>query len=265
MKNHLLLLFLCCSVAGFSQNSSLKVLQGVLVCDSLKVERATITNATSNTYSISDDLGFFSIFAKEGDTLVISSVAFDTERLILKASDFKQLICTIHLSLNVNQLDEVKVGPYKLSGDLVYDAKRIKVKPSFQVDLPKLDIKNMEITGVKARVENLAMSNVDKSLNGADFIKLGGALISLLGGSPSEKTPLKTAKQYTSTEFSVEMKKRFLPEFYEKKLKVQEDEIGLFLEYCFSEEINQKLLLEKENGLALIDFLVEKSIAFHKE
>lgn len=265
MKKHLLLLLLFFTLAGYSQNSNLQVLQGVLVCDSLKVERATITNATSNTYSISDDLGFFSIFAKEGDTLVISSVAFDTERLILKGSDFKQLICTIHLSLNVNQLDEVKVGPYKLSGDLVYDAKRIKVKPSFQVDLPDLDIKNMEITGVKARVENLAMSNVDRPLNGVDFVKLGGKLIGLLGGSSSEKTPLKTMKHYTATEFSAEMKKRFLPEFYQKKLNVQEDEISLFLEYCFSEEINQKLLLEKENGLALIDFLVEKSIAFHKD
>lgn len=265
MKNYVLLMLFCFSLAGFSQNSNLRVLQGVLVCDSLKVERATITNATSNTYSISDDLGFFSIFAKEGDTLVISSVTFDTERVVLKASDFNQLIYTIHLSLNVNQLDEVKVGPYKLSGDLVYDAKRIKVKPSFQVDLPDLDIKNMEITGVKARVENLAMSNVDRPLNGVDFVKLGGKLIGLLSGSSSTTTPIKTVKQYSATEFSTEMKKRFLPEFYEKKLNVQEDEIGLFLEYCFSEEINQKLLLEKENGLALIDFLVEKSIAFHKE
>lgn len=265
MKNYLLLVLFCFSLASFSQNSNLKVFQGVLVCDSLKVERATITNVTSNTFNISDDLGFFSIFAKEGDTLVISSVAFDTERLILKASDFNQLIYTIHLSLNVNQLDEVKVGPYKLSGDLVYDAKRIKVKPSFKVDLPDLDIKNMEITGVKARVENLATSNVDKSINGVDFIKLGGKLVNLLGGSSSKTDSVIKSKQYTATEFSTEMKKRFLPEFYEKKLNVQEDEIGLFLEYCFSEEINQKLLLEKENGLALIDFLVEKSIAFHKE
>jgi len=265
MKKYLLLVLIGCSLTAFSQNGNLKVLQGVLVCDSLKVERATITNTTSHTYAISDDLGFFSIFAKDGDSLVISSVVFDTEQLILKASDFNRLIYTIHLSLNVNQLDEVKVGPYKLSGDLVYDAKRIKVKPSFQVDLPDLDIKNMEITGVKARVDNLAMSNVNRPLNGVDFIKLGGKLVDLLGGSSSKVTPSKPLKQYTSTEFSAEIKKRFLPEFFEKKLNVQEDKIGLFLDYCFSQEINQKQLLESSSGLALIDFLVEKSISFIKE
>lgn len=265
MKSFLLLFFIGLSTIAFSQNTTLKVLKGILVCDSLKVERATITNTTSSTYSISDDLGFFSIFAKEGDTLIISSVSFDTERLVLKSSDFKQLVCTIHLSLNVNQLDEVKVGPYKLSGDLVYDAKRIKVKPSFQVDLPKLDIKNLVITGVKPRADNLAMTNVDRPMNGLNFMSLGKSLIGLFGGSSVSFKPPKPVKKYSISEFSIEMKKRFTPEFFQKTLAVEEDKISLFLDYCYSEEINQKQLLEKVNGLALIDFLIEKSIAFNKE
>lgn len=265
MKQLLLLFFIGFSTTLYSQKTTLKILKGALVCDSLKVERATITNVSSDTFSVSDDLGFFSIFAKEGDTLIISSVAFDTERLVLRSSDFNQLVRVIPLSLKINQLNEVKVGAYRLSGDLVYDAKRIKVKPSFQVDLPKLDIKNLEITGVKPRAENLAMGNTEKQLNGVNFIALGKTFIDLFGGSPDSFKPPKPVKEYTATEFSAEMKKRFTPDFYRKTLAIEEDKISLFLEYCFSEEINQKQLLEKVNGLALIDFLLEKSIAFNKQ
>lgn len=263
MKSFLLLFFIGFSTFVFSQNRKLEVFKGVLVCDSLKVERATITNTTLEINTISDDLGFFSIYAREGDTIVISSVSFDTERIVLKAADFKKLISVIHLSLQVNQLDEVKVGAFKLSGDLVYDAKRIKVKPPIKADLSSIDFKNLEITGVKSTA-NLAMPGEANIQFGMDFVKMGKKLFNLLD-SNNDFTEPKPIKQYNLNEFVDEMKTRFTLDFYQKKLNVEEDKIGLFLEYCFSEEINQKQLLERIHSLELIDFLVEKSIAFHKE
>ncbi len=262
MKQFLLLFFISFSAFVFSQNRKLEVFKGVLVCDSLKVERATITNTTLETNTISDDLGFFSIYAREGDTIVISSVAFDTERIILKAADFKKLISVIHLSLQVNQLDEVKVGAFKLSGDLVYDAKRIKVKPLIKADLSSIDFKNLEITGVKS-TPNLAMPKEADIQFGMDFVKMGKKLFNLLDSDDFPKP--KPIKQYNLNEFVDEMKIRFTSDFYQKKLNIQDHQINLFLEYCYSEEINQKQLLEKVHSLELIDFLVEKSIAFHKE
>lgn len=263
MKPFLLLFLIGFSTTIFSQNRKIEVFKGVLVCDSLKVERATITNTTLETNTISDDLGFFSIYAREGDTIVISSVTFDTERFVLKAADFKKLISVIHLTMKINQLDEVKVGAFKLTGDLVYDAKRIKVKPPIKADLSSIDFKNLEITGVKTTL-NLAMPREADISLGANFIKLGKNLFSLFD-SKADFVPPKPVKKYNSHEFVIEMKERFSPDFFQKKCSIKEEEIGLFLEYCFSEEINENQLLEKVNGLALIDFLIEKSIAFHKE
>jgi hypothetical protein len=263
MKPILLVFFIGFSTIVFSQNRKIEVFKGVLVCDSLKVERATITNTTLETNTISDDLGFFSIYAREGDTIVISSVTFDTERIVLKATDFKELISVIHLTVNVNLLDEVKVGAFKLSGNLVYDAKRIKVKPPIKADLSSIDFKNLEITGVKTTA-NLAMPQEADVNLGVNFIKLGKSIFQLFNSDDEFSKP-KPIKTYNSHEFVTEMKQRFTPDFYQKTLNVEEDKISLFLEYCFSEEINQKQLLERINSLQLIDFLVGKSIAFHKE
>lgn len=263
MKQFLLLFLIGFSTTVFSQNRKIEVFKGVLVCDSLKVERATITNTTLETNTISDDLGFFSIYAKEGDTIVVSSVTFDTERFVLKASDFKKLISVIHLTMKINQLDEVKVGAFKLSGDLVYDAKRIKVKPPIKADLSSIDFKNLEITGVKT-TPNLAMPQEAHINLGVNFVKLGKSIFQLFNSDDEFSKP-KPVKKYNSHEFVAEMKARFTSDFYQKTLNIEEDKIGLFLEYCFSEEINQKQLLERINSLELIDFLVEKSIAFHKE
>jgi hypothetical protein len=257
MKKFLLIIFI--PLLAFSQKTQLKAFKGVLVCDSLKVERATITNLTSSEVSISDDLGFFSIFAKEGDTIIVTNVNFETEQMVLKSYHFEQLICKIQLSLKINQLDEVKIGPYKLTGDLVYDAKRIKVKPAMKLDMSQMDLKNIEVTGVKT-TQNLAMPNFEQPFYGVNFIKLGKKLINLIDNSDLPKP--KPENFLTFNDFTAAMHRRFSDDFFENKLMVKSDKIGLFLDFCFSQEIQKRKLLEAEKGLELIDFLMEKSLAF---
>lgn len=181
-----LLLFLLVPMLVVAQNKHLKVLRGIIFSDTLKVERITITNVSRETFSVSDDLGQFSIFASEDDEIVFSSVTFETKKIVLKNSNFSDMIFRVQLDVKMNQLEEVKIGPFKLTGDLTYDAKRIIVKPSLKVDFPKLDLSNLEITGVKT-VDNAAMPNVNRSLGGIDFVKLGKGLVSLIKGSSDFK------------------------------------------------------------------------------
>lgn len=249
-------------VVAFSQSNTLKILRGIVVSDSLQVERITVTNVTAGTYSITNDLGQFSIFAKEGDVVVFSGVAFETKEITLKALDFQEMIFKVKLNIQINELDEVKIGPFKLTGDLVYDSQRIKVKPSFKVDIPKIDLSNIEITGVKARVENSAMPNINKPLNGIDFVKVGGMIAGLFKSENSDKNQFK--KSVSSEEFIVVLKRKFSDKFFIETLKIDEDKIGLFFKYCETSERQQNWLLEPQNGLALVDYLFEKSEEFNK-
>jgi hypothetical protein len=260
IKNKLLIVFFLFSIVSFSQKERVKILRALVVSDSIPVERVTVTNITAETVVITDDLGQFTIFAKEDDVIMITGVAFETKQIVVKSSDFEEMILKIHITEKVNQLDEVKIGPYKLSGDLVYDAKRIKVKPAFKVELEPIDWSNVEITGVKPRAENMFMPPTS-NLASIDLIKVG-KLITNLFGSSSKK--IYAELKVDLEEFQTEIKKRFSDDFFEKTLKISKTDKLLFIDFCFSEEINEKQLFEISNSLSLLDFMIAKSEAFRK-
>jgi len=260
MRNNLLFVLLLFSFFSFSQKERIKILRAVVVSDSIPVERVTVTNITAETVVITDDLGQFTIFAKEEDVIMITGVAFETKQIVLKSSDFNEMIFIIPISEKMNQLDEVKIGPYKLSGDLVYDAKRIKVKPAFKVELAPIDWSNIEITGVKPRAENMFMPTSSNAAS-VDLIKVG-KLIADLFGSSSKK--IYVEHKVDLEEFQTEIMKRFSDDFFEKTLKISQIDRQLFINFSFSNEINEKQLFEISNSLALMEFMISKSEAFRK-
>jgi hypothetical protein len=260
MRNKLLIVFFLFSVVSFSQKERVKILRALVVSDSIPVERVTVTNITAETVVITDDLGQFTIFAKEDDVIMITGVAFETKQIVVKSSDFEEMILKIYITEKMNQLDEVKIGPYKLSGDLVYDAKRIKVKPAFKVELEPIDWSSVEITGVKPRAENMFMPPTS-NVASVDLIKVG-KLITNLFGSSSKK--IYVENKVDLEEFQTEIKKRFSDDFFEKTLKIAKTDKLLFIDFCFSEEINEKQLFEISNSLSLMEFMIAKSEAFRK-
>jgi hypothetical protein len=262
MKLKLSLFFLLISALGFAQGGKLKVLKGLIVSDSVKVERVTVTNLTQGTFSVSDDLGQFSIFAIEGDNLVFSSVVFESVSVILKASDFQKLLFKVELDVSINQLDEVKIGAFKLSGDLTYDAKRIKVKPVYKIDLPKIDFSQLEITGVKDRVLSPIPGFNQQPLGGINFVSIAKAIFN---SRSSKKERFTANTQINSSEVFVNtIKKSFNESFFTTTLKVKEEEVGRFLNFCTTDERKEKWLLKPENQLALVDYLTKKGEEFNK-
>ncbi len=114
MKKLFLLFLIFLPFLIFSQIKNIKILHAKVIANSIPVERATITNIMDGTSLITDDIGQFSIYAKEGDLIKISGVAFQTKLVVLKAEDFGENIFIISIKVKLNQLEEVKVT--KLSG-----------------------------------------------------------------------------------------------------------------------------------------------------
>lgn len=258
MKLLLLLLFPCFL---FSQFVPRQIFKGKIVSDTLAVERVTITNISSNIVAITDDFGKFSIYAKAKDTLIISSVAFDTVRLIVEESDFGFEVLKIKLDVSVNVLDEVIIKPIKLTGDLASDSKKIKTIGSPVLKGQKLEAKDYAIS-TSTRPVNSVNGNVDKSLDGINFVNIGKVLFKAIFKPKPKKD--KSYDKRTFLIFADVVKEKFTYHFFSQTLKLKNEEIPLFLNFADTNEVSENKLLKYENEMLLIEYLIKKSEEFRK-
>ncbi len=97
------------------------------------VEGIHILNTSSRYNSVTNQLGEFYISAKPLDTLLISSIAYIPEQIVITQEIYDLGYLSITLKDLVNELDEVYLGP-RLSGDLERDLKNIKVDDPINFD-----------------------------------------------------------------------------------------------------------------------------------
>lgn len=262
MKNKLFLFVLLFSLTLSAQNVSRVLLRGIVVSDSLEVENIIIKNTTANRITVTDKNGNFSLFVKEKDTLVFSAVSFNSSVLIVNKSHLEDALVTVRLSVKINELDEVIVRPYTLTGNLETDSKNLKVK------MADLNLTNVDLSDASPKYNKVDNSlaqitpGTGNSFNGVDFIALGkmaGKALSK-GNSKQEKI------EYISDKiFPEAVKEKFDPQFFTETLKLKPEEIDLFLAFCDDATPERRNLLKPKNEFQLIDFLLNKSEEFHKK
>lgn len=264
MKNPLLLLFIVFPALAFAQDKERKLLLGQIVTSAMDVENIKVLNKTSNIFAVSDNLGKFVINAREKDTLVFSGMAFLSKILVIVESDFDYEVLKVRLEAEVNELEEVIIFPVKLTGNLDADSKKIKTK-TYGLDFPYENIKalpkHMQDQSNKAP-KNTSLPVVESQLTGIDFNLIGETILGWISKpKPKEK---KVARQEDFLNFSEAARQKYSYHFFTQTLKLRHDEIGLFLNYCDGAEAREKKLLRPENAFELTDYLIKKSVEFHK-
>ena len=118
MRNWLFLIFLFCSLSGFSQVSDKKLVQfsGIIMNrdSNTVVPYVTITNVTGRDQFFSANYkGYFSFVANEGDTLVFTAVGYKREGVVIPTnlSDNKYTIL-MKMQQDVINLPMVQVYPW---------------------------------------------------------------------------------------------------------------------------------------------------------
>ncbi len=118
MRNWLFLIFLFCSLSGFSQVSDKKLVQfsGIIMNrdSNTVVPYVTITNVTGRDQFFSANYkGYFSFVANEGDTLVFTAVGYKREGVVIPTnlSDNKYTIL-MKMQQDVINLPMVRVYPW---------------------------------------------------------------------------------------------------------------------------------------------------------
>ncbi len=256
-KNNILSFFIVLlTQIAFSQQLPREILHGQIVADSLAIENVTIMNSSTNKTTVSDGEGFFNIPAREKDTLIFSSLVFNSKRVVLTAGDFKMKLMRVKLEISITNLDEVVISPHPLTGILEIDHKNIKIP-----ETPKIDVR-LALLGdyeddEQSTPDNTVMPGYLDTRYMVDVKKLAGKLVRLFQKPPEKKEIVFISDKI----FAEVVRKKYSDTFFVESLQLQKDEIGLFLNFCESEP-NVRQLLDPRKEFELIDFLIEKSKQF---
>ena len=272
MKNNLLFIFLLISLVTFSQSKERELISGKIKSDSLEVENITVFNVSSNIAAITDVDGKFSIKIREKDTLVIQGVAFMSSKYIIQKTDLDREILEIYLKTKVNELNEVEVSPYTLTGVLEVDTDKIK---TYGINISMGDLKNLKPNDIRdTKVINTSMPTT-MAQTPVNFMAIFGFIgkgVKELVGSKNKKVSAKEIafqeqqnKEIASKPFGEHMKEQFSNHFFVNQLKIKNEDIPMFLAY--SEVATAELieLLKPENHLKLIEYLISKAEDFKKQ
>lgn len=267
MKNSILsklIIFLFFAAMAVKAQDNRQILSGNIKAFNDEIQDVTVQNITSGKGTISDAYGFFAIAVQFNDSLVFSAVQFKKKTLVVNAEILNSKHIFVMLEEATNELDEVIVMPYNLTGDLTKDMKTQNVVVAATLGLPNAYVKK------KTQSERLLVE-----ADGGSWVKAVGAGAGSAGGTVNLHKILNRISGRTKM-----LKKRvaqdeknvivenivhvFQDSVFRKKLKIPEIRIYEFLYFCEADD-NFSNLLQSNDEIKLWEFLQQKSLVFRKE
>ncbi len=237
----------------YSQERNSFFLSGTIVNEWEDKEGIAILNITGGHASVSDKEGKFSILVRESDTLEIRAIQFVTERLIVTSYIKQTPHVKIRLTPKVNELKEVTVSPYSLSGRLGSDIKQIDTKEAdvaFTTGIPNVHVKKIP----------QSERRLIEALSGGGIIALNPILNAISGRTKRLKRIIALEKKEYKLESTRE---RFDTLAYVEFFKIPAKKIDDFIFFC-AEDPEFFNLYVKEDQLAMMEFLKKKGLQYRK-
>ncbi|HIB36463.1 carboxypeptidase-like regulatory domain-containing protein [Mesonia sp.] len=215
-------------------------------------EDINVYNVETTKGTITNEYGEFLISVKKGDKLFFSGIQYQDFNVIIDENVVNSGKLNITINEAVNELDEVTVRPYDLSGNVEVDVAKIK---TVDANFPQLSSAEMVTTtdyefrpDSHSKVENDA---IDKSYltNGLNFANIFREIF---------KSNKNEEKEIVRDEIDVQIRKVYNDDFFRKNLDIDRENINEFIYYA-EENGLQENMLQQGNELALIEFLIDKS------
>ena len=217
------------------------------VYDSIStLENIKITNLLSKQITVTDANGTFQIKGKIGDTLQISSLFYNEQKVVLKAYHFHESV-VIELKQIFNNLDEVQlIAPYK---DTLADVKTVEATLKNQISE---DIKN-----------NPHLYSKQPTTGGIDIIQVIGVVAKLFENKDKYVAPPFIEMTYDDLESLFENSSLFNERFIIHDLQIEKEYIPMFFEFVIKNELDSQLL-KKDKEVELLELFVQKGKVFNK-
>ena len=262
-KKLLLLLLILAAPALFAQDiDRTKVFGKVHVPQGEDAEGISVYNISSQKGTVTDADGNFEIDLAENDRVQITALQYQSFTVIVDKGVITRKVMNIFLNPSVNQLEEVVVRPYDLSGNINVDVKKI---PTYNVTKDwDLSYENLEYGYTFVPDDKTAVPGnaAEEALHG-NALKNGANILALLGGVaqllfPEGKKITLVEKQETQSAISNNIQQRFSKDFIAANFDIPENKAVDFLFYAQENGLDQNLL-KSENEMQLMEFLFKKS------
>lgn len=197
------------------------------------VESVAIYNQSSKEGTITNKNGEFYLKVAEHDTIIISALQFETQRITVLKEVLESRTLKISLQEHINQLNEVVVGK-TLSGDLLNDINNIK-------GTPPINFYDVGIPGYTGRIptqsERMLYAAGEFKPNMLLGIMLGGgSLDPIINGLSGRTKMLKDRVRHEEKEALMQsIKGRFSNDFF-ASYPLENDSRMEFFYFCADDE-----------------------------
>ena len=201
------------------------VLRGELINEEQSTEDIHVINLSSRRGTLSDAFGQFEIEAKANDTLLISSLIFDKNEIIVTEENIEDRKISIELNIKVEILQEIFV---KNKDFLI-----VKDTPTVEVNAKTLALPNHD-----ARV----LTPIERKVN---YYKKGGSIDKLYGILSGDTKALKQMQSNVSDDEVLQLiQVYFSDKYFSTLLGIEENRIAEFLNICQQQNIAQLYRIE---------------------
>lgn len=242
-------LFLLLPIGVLAQN-----LRGRVTHGANGVPGVHVINRSAGKATITNDDGYFALSTKEGDTLYFSSLHLERKTVIVDQE--LQLLGFLSLSLKeaVQQLDEVILRPFNLSGDLDKDMEGYmqgEVATAATLGLPN----------AYARTYTQSERMLYEATSGSGLIPLNPILNGISGRTKYLKKRVKRDNTYSRTRA---LRRQLGDSLIVKALGIPVEKIADFMYYCEVDPTFQESM-KKGDLLNLLEYMKSKSSSYRKD
>ncbi len=262
-KKLLLLLLIISSSTIFAQDiERAKVAGKIHVTNGDDAEGISVYNVSSQKGTITNPDGTFEIEISENERLQITALQYQSFTVVVDKGIVEQKRMNIFMNPAINQLDEVVVRPYDLSGNINVDVKKIQtytVNKDWDLSYENLEYGYQFEQDAQTKIAGNAAEEAlhgNTLTNGANILGLLAGAASLLFPKKDKTTPAQ--KLETGNALNNNLQQRFSKNYIASTFEIPEEKAVDFL-YFAQENGMEKRLLKPENEMEFIEFLLQKS------
>ncbi|MFX0557357.1 carboxypeptidase-like regulatory domain-containing protein [Maribacter sp. CXY002] len=251
MRSNILWLLFLAPVFTMGQNSMVKDLEGRVYSKDGDVAATHVLNTTTQRATITDNNGFFSIPVRVNDTLVFSAIQFKKKELVVSQAMLESKLVMVPLEDALEQLDEVVVMPYNLTGDIIKDVTTLETAPV--VTASTLGLPNAYV-----KVPTKPERELYEATTGGGILPLNPILNGISGRTKMLKKRIARNNLLSRTQ---RVQAFYADSLYRAELRIPENKTDDFFYFCEIDSAFQSVV-DTHDLFKIWEYLEKRSLAY---